>query len=103
MELTVNASIIIDSLIELLGDWEEQYKKIPRGTYIWPASEYRSIWETSNMADQKFMFASDLLNMPPHALWKAATIARRWYVKTGWKKCLPEHDAERILAFLARK
>jgi len=103
MELTVNANNIINSLIPMFDDIQTRYEKIPRGAFIRDGSEYHRLYNEAHKAEQTFYLASDLLGMNINAIREAVLAARRWHTRTGWQKCLPDADANRLLACAIRQ
>ncbi len=43
------------------------------------------------------------MDVSPSALYGTVLTARRWYERTGWQKCLPDSDADRLMACMVRQ
>lgn len=103
MNLNISANGIIDSLIPYVDDMQECRYKVPRGSYIYEGSPYKPYTDRAHRAEQVFMLAVDLLNVSPAALYGAVLVARRWYNKTAWQKCLPEEAAGKLLSCMVEQ
>lgn len=103
MNITVKANPIIDSLMPFLDDIQERYEHVPEGSYLCHVTPFNEIVNNAKVAERAFALASDILSIPESALYAAVLAARRWYYKTDWQKCLPEEDAQRLLACTIEK
>lgn len=98
MTVQFNANAIIDTLMPYMDDIEAMYVKVPRGSYISENSPYKPFVDKYHAAERAINLANDLTGIAIPALYGAVLAARRWYLKTGWQKCLPENDANRLLS-----
>ena len=95
--MPINANNLINTIIDLLCDIEPCYRDIPHGSYIGAKSQYREIYQTFHAAERCISMISNVTDCQINDLYRLARIARKWYAKTSWEKCLPDNDAERLL------
>ena len=105
--MKINATKVIDSLIPEF-DEIEQFHHIRNGEHLYLGSSNRNdpreiAYEKYHAAEQRLNLASDILDITGRALYGAVLAARRWYNRTGWQKCLPVDDAERLLNCMAEQ
>lgn len=100
MEITINANRLIDALIALQDDVDQFYQGVPRGAYIADGSAYHRRYQTKEAANGKLNAINDATGIPMDVLDRGMRIARRWYKRTRWLRCLPDGDADRLLQHL---
>ena len=98
--MTVKANAIIDELIGLNQEFNsciyEARKLYPNGQYMHNETPYYKCvnYFYREKASSKILMLTYLLGIDAT---KAERIARKWYERTNWQKCLTDETAERII------
>jgi len=102
MNINVNANNIIDALYDCFDDIAEFFvalrKEQPKGLfYIEYLSENaKRLYERKRIAEYKHNTVADVLNVNRSDLHIFVAMARRWYNRTNWNKCLSDADAAKM-------
>ena len=98
MKIEVKASSVVYETMNQLVEIREFYSNVPRGAYICAGTRERRLYDNKEKAEKVICTIADTLQASEEALYRAAAVARRWHGRTGWRLCLPESDAGRLLA-----
>ena len=99
--MNVNGNRVIDNLADCFSDIENFYKNVPKGSYIADGSPARRYYDTKDRAEKMIRIAADVTGINEFGLYKAVSVARRWYERTHWEKHLPDGDADRLIEYFA--
>jgi hypothetical protein len=100
MTHTISANTVIDTICNELWEMREARRKIPRGSYITKTSPYYDDCKLMRRAEHTITAVSDVLGISEDALRRAARVARKWYERGDWARCLTEDTAARLLTCL---
>ena len=108
MTIEIKANNIIDTVIPLLHDIENFYsearREYPKGAiYIdYLPDRLKRLHTEMWAAERKISILSDVLGVHTAVLYEAAKVARRWYNRTSWQRCLNENEAAGIWTLAIR-
>jgi len=103
--IQVSGNNVIDTLMpeydemnSFLHLWN---KNNMRGMMLPETGKFREAYNRKERAQRAVCILSDVLQIHENGLCQAVRIARRWYEKGNWMRCLPDEDANRLLEYMA--
>ena len=87
-----------DEMNNFLHLWN---KNNMRGLMVPESGKFREAYNRKERAQRAVCITSDILRISENGLCQTVRIARRWYEKEHWMRCLPDDDANRLLEYMA--
>jgi len=84
------------------SDIAQFYRDVPRGAYIYPNSEYLYASQRKDHAERALHNLAYVCGISPVDIYRIERAARKWYESTKWELCLPDHVANRLVAYFAK-